>query len=280
MTNVPPGPGWWLASNGHWYPPDILPPERPAETPLPATAAGPGDVAGPDGPAGPGDVAGPPTTMFPVGPLGPFGQIVQTGQEQEPSAVLRGPAGGRQDLLWRTDLRRPVDTVIRDYHSSGDRLPQAFDPRGIFVGAASLLLVVACALPYYHVISAGRSGLQTANDYTVLESAFGRWRLALPAVGVLAILVGVLNSFLRAGATGAVGVFVALRLVALVQLGLWILVTVDRKVAVAHAAIPALVPAPGTTPVIAVTWLAWPAIGVAAAALVGSFAAMRKPDSA
>jgi len=236
MTNVPPGPGWWLASDGRWYPPEALARQRPLE----------------------------PSPLSPV--------------------ITRGPVGGTRDLQWRTAIRRPVDTVIRDRRSVGDPVRQIFDPRGVFVAAASLLLLGACALPYYHVVSAGDSGLRASHDYTVVRNAFGSWRVALPAVGALAIVVGVVNSMLRAGATGAVSVFVALRLAALAQFGLWIVVALDRQVVVAQVASPATsspppVPAGGTTPTIGVTWLAWIAIGIAFTALAGSFAAMRKPDS-
>ena len=46
MTPTPPGSGWWLASDGRWYPPDVapgrpLPPPLPGATPVPPAPPNP-----------------------------------------------------------------------------------------------------------------------------------------------------------------------------------------------------------------------------------------------
>ena len=39
MSDSPPGPGFWLASDGHWYPPELHPSTRRATAPPSASAA-------------------------------------------------------------------------------------------------------------------------------------------------------------------------------------------------------------------------------------------------
>jgi hypothetical protein len=141
----------------------------------------------------------------------------------------------------------------------------------------SLLLLLGCVLPYYRVGSgaAGGAGAAGSHAYTVVASAFGSWRAAIPAVAALTVAIGAANSVLRVGSRGAVSVFVALRLLAFVQLGLWILAAVDRHAyGVAFQAHGAL-----GVPAVTVTWVAWAGIAAAAAALAGSFASMGRKSS-
>jgi len=60
VSDVSQGPGWWLASDGKWYPPEQEPgPVAPDLPPMSAPGAGsfvpgPGPSAGPDSPTAPG----------------------------------------------------------------------------------------------------------------------------------------------------------------------------------------------------------------------------------
>ena len=50
MSDVTQGPGWWIASDGKWYPPELHPSVR-AKAQADGEAAGAGqDLAGEDGP--------------------------------------------------------------------------------------------------------------------------------------------------------------------------------------------------------------------------------------
>lgn len=40
MSDVPPGPGWWIASDGRWYPPEAHPSAAPSPWVVPQPAAG------------------------------------------------------------------------------------------------------------------------------------------------------------------------------------------------------------------------------------------------
>ena len=66
----PPGPGWWLASDGNWYPPQ----DAPAAAPPPGPTPPPGPAAAP--PPGPGAV--PPPGAGPVPPPGAYGAPTPT----------------------------------------------------------------------------------------------------------------------------------------------------------------------------------------------------------
>ena len=59
MSDVSQGPGWWQASDGKWYAPELHPDYRPPTVP----------TAPPPTPTPP--IAAPPTAPFPAGPTGP-----------------------------------------------------------------------------------------------------------------------------------------------------------------------------------------------------------------
>lgn len=174
--------------------------------------------------------------------------------------------------LWGTDPYRDQDALLvgsRRRAQSADRsaLLARLDPRGIFVAVVSALLLPACALTYYNVPGVTRLGKKVTPTYTVIAHAFGSWRVLLPVLAGLAIVVGIVNAFMQVAAPGAVTVFVALRLVVIAQLGLWVLAAVQRT---PHGA------AFGSGGIVTVTWVAWAAIGIAAVAVLGSFASMGK----
>jgi len=140
------------------------------------------------------------------------------------------------------------------------------DPRGAFVAIAGVLLVAACFLAYYKV---AQVGAPTPDSYTVLAHQFGAWRVAILVVAVLGVLVGSLNSALRVGMTGAVAVFITMRLLALAQLGLWIAALLDKT---SHGVIPASA-APGSYTT-TVTWVAYAALALSGIALAGSLSSL------
>lgn len=139
----------------------------------------------------------------------------------------------------------------------------------------SAFLLVACFLPYYRVAAIGGVPLSQPRTFTVIDSVFGGWRVAVPIVAVVALGLGTTNSILRVGSRGAVGLLSLLRFVALIQLGLWVLVMVDRQVASTGSVGASL----GAKPTIALTWVAWAAVAAAAVALAGSFATMTNSSS-
>ncbi|MGH9187542.1 MAG: hypothetical protein ACRD0U_17290, partial [Acidimicrobiales bacterium] len=67
MSEQQPGPGWWLASDGRWSPPELAP-DAPAEAPQPP----PGAQAQPPR-------VGPPTVSTPVEPRRNWGRVFALG---------------------------------------------------------------------------------------------------------------------------------------------------------------------------------------------------------
>jgi hypothetical protein len=138
------------------------------------------------------------------------------------------------------------------------------------VALFSAFLLVACFLPYYRVLAIAGVTLSKPATFTAVDAVFGGWRVVLPLVAVALGVLGVTTSILRVGSRGAVSVLAVLRFAALVQLALWVLVAVDRRVEGTGPTARAL----GADPAIALTWVALAAIAAAAIALAGSFASM------
>jgi hypothetical protein len=241
ISDVARGPGWWLASDGKWYPPEARPPVQVA----PAAVAHPTATPGPKG-----------------------------------VRASRRPVSGRE-TNWGVDYWTAEEIAASQRRSASRRPPTGFrrpvDPRGAFVAALSVLLLVACLLPYYRVIPAGSAGLASPVHYQVVAGAFGAWRAVLPAVAGAGVVIGVANWLMRATTRGAVLVFVTLRLLTLAQLGLWVLVAIDRMTT---RGLKAEIHGTLVSPSVTVTWVAWAAIAVAVAAMAGSFASSRKAASA
>src|SRR6478672_7390281 len=60
MSTTPQGPGWWQASDGNWYPPELAPGASPTPQPLSPPAANAGEPASsPVSPAGPSSPSSP-----------------------------------------------------------------------------------------------------------------------------------------------------------------------------------------------------------------------------
>ncbi len=77
MSNTPPGPGWWLASDGNWYPPaEAAPPEPPTPPPAPGADAPTVPTSPPSAPTTPMPQHLAPTQMQPpvAPPPGVWGQ--------------------------------------------------------------------------------------------------------------------------------------------------------------------------------------------------------------
>ena len=88
------------------------------------------------------------------------------------------------------------------------------DVRGMFVAGASAFVLLASLLAWHP-----SSDRLTGSRLT--WSNYGYWSLhdILPAAAFVAVVLGVVNALLKAGDRGAMGVFVTLRLVLVIQLG-------------------------------------------------------------
>jgi len=158
-------------------------------------------------------------------------------------------------------------------------MPRAhFDTRAVFVFACSLLVLVMCFVAWFELRVIGTTAstppaaLNQTFSYTVLSSPYGGWRILLPIVAGLAAVLALVNMFFRSGDRGAVAGFSALRLVALIELGLVIAVLVTRGGFNPHN-----IQGVGTTEfVVELTAAAWIALGAAAVGAFGSLASSGK----
>jgi hypothetical protein len=243
MGDVSQGQGWWLASDGRWYPPETHPLAK---------------------------LAGAPATVAPVAPSvapvtragGSAGPVVGAGQS--------APKGGPPGSDWgRGDYWSGQGTAISGVRLSGGPssrgLRRSVDPRGAFVAVLCLLLLMACYLPYYRVAVPGSTTDVGSHTFTVMAGTFGAWRVAIPSIAALSVIFGIVNSILRAGSRGAVGTFVVMRLLVLADIGLWALAAVYHHDQGPLASLPT-----------SVTWVSWAAVVVAVMALLGSLASMGK----
>lgn len=301
MSEVSEGPGWWIASDGKWYPPELHP-SRPQPAPPPLVVGPPGPGPAPEATApGPADegfhVGAGAAPKFFVPPIVPDlapGQPEATPDQVAPPPQAPPPlAPSPQPLAPQAPSNRPLVAVAglpqtrhganaspweseSPYSSSHQNQPTArstastsvlkatVDPRGAFVAVASLLLVGACFLPYYRLYSP--RGVLTVS-FTVIDHSFGQWRLAIVVVSALCVVIGIVNSALRVGMSGAVTVFFAIRVLVLCQLGLWIAALVDRTW---HGG------ALATGATIKLTWVAYAAVVLAVVALGGALASIGK----
>ncbi len=247
MSDVAQGPGWWLASNGKWYPPEL----HPARTN--------------------GGTAGPSSAASAVAPG--YAAAASTPPGAIPSAM---PAlVGKSEQAWTDREYRWTDatfTKTRDHREAPAALRRTIDPRGAFVVVVSVVLVVASFLPRYYLIPPLLVGSDKSQQ-PVVSHLMGSWRLLIPAVCIVTALVGIANSALRAGQRGAVGFFIALRLMVFVQLAMWVIPIFERTVVKTPPGIAA------TSKGVTVGWFAYSAVSVAAVAVIGSFAVMAKSDT-
>ena len=138
-----------------------------------------------------------------------------------------GPTSGAQTPS-ATRTAVSVNSRRRPGDGGRERLATRVDFRGIFVAGVSLLLLPACFLSYYSLQGATRSGVGVHATFTVLAQAFGSWRVVIPYLAALCVVIGVVNSLLPVAATGAVTVFVTLRVAVVAQLAVWIVAAVER----------------------------------------------------
>jgi hypothetical protein len=85
MSDASQGPGWWQASDGKWYAPELHPDYRPPTVP---TAPAP-----PPTPTPP--IAAPPTAPFPAGPTVPPPAAPPVGPSVGPATFPESPSPGR-----------------------------------------------------------------------------------------------------------------------------------------------------------------------------------------
>ncbi len=249
MSDVAQGPGWWVASDGKWYPPELHP------------AVTNGRVGGPNG-------AG--SAVAPGRVVAAQGVPVAAVPPAMPVLV------GKSDQAWTSHEYRWTDatfTKTRDRREAPTALRRAVDPRGAFVVIVSLVLVVASFWPRYYVLPSQLLVGSEKAQQPVVSDLMGSWRLLIPAACIVTALVGIVNSALRAGQRGAVGFFIALRLMVFVELAMWVIPIFERTVVKTPPGIAA------TSNGVTIGWFAYSAIAVAAVAVIGSFATMGKSDT-
>lgn len=111
MSDVSPGPGWWIASDGKWYAPELHPSVQ-SGTPVAATAGAPGHAG--SGPSQHHAHVGPQfPNMFEAAlhesPMADAVSVVETGADNHRSVTSRGygdtfvgtPVAGASKKKWR-----------------------------------------------------------------------------------------------------------------------------------------------------------------------------------
>jgi hypothetical protein len=226
-----------MASDGKWYSPELHP-ERVAAHAVPAAAL--------RAPVGAAVGAHAPAPIIPPQPAAS-------------TSRMPGVPGG----VWGEDQYRThsdhhgAPTAAGPVPRSRHKLHVPVDSRGVFVSLASAVVVVATFLPWYAVLPPNPQAPTSIGELTLFDTGFGSWRWALPAAALLAVVVGVADALARPTRRGALAVFVALRVIVLVELALVIAAIAARTphgVGLA-AELPATV--------------RWPAWGSLAAAVVG-----------
>jgi len=190
MSDVAQGPGWWEASDGRWYPPELHP-NWPAQAPM-------GSVAGPIGapedalsswaptPAGP--MVGPPTAGYPsIGSeFGPNGYQAPTGF----GAPVMGAGGVGSQLLTPTTsggrFGRGIRLVGVGFAMARDEPGLMMVPVVAFVAQLAILGVAALMIyPTLHALD------NTGNGGTFHLSA-AQWVVVVVA-GVATMFVSVVS---------------------------------------------------------------------------------------
>lgn len=145
------------------------------------------------------------------------------------------------------------------------------DPRGIFISFASLIALALMFLPVYSFTLVDPAGHPLSTSLTMFDHGYGGWRFILAAVLALSVVVGVVNSILKVGDTGAVFVFVVLRLLCLTQLAMIvasIVIKTPRSVLIPH----------GFTSSVSLLWPIWAMLAAGVVAMGGALAAQGKVD--
>jgi hypothetical protein len=142
------------------------------------------------------------------------------------------------------------------------------DYRGLFAAGTGIVIVVLTFFPFF-TWAIG----DTSKEMTIWNTLYSGWYVAIPFVALLAILVGLLNFFLRPGDPGALAVFILLRLLAVASVALIACAMYFRT--------PSGVRTTGAlAPEISLRWAIIAALGVALVMLAASLASgLRKgPD--
>jgi len=167
-----------------------------------------------------------PVAPFPEAPPPqPFGTIAAP----RDAGPARPPGTDWDQLSWpKADAYTGTTSRRR---ASGPRRAH-FDVRAAFVTGFSLVVLGASMLPWYQirVIGPGDVGgaLNKGFTYLLYSSTYGGWRVLVPVVAAITVILGLVNMFFRSGDRGAVALFMALRVAALVELGLVIATLVTR----------------------------------------------------
>jgi hypothetical protein len=210
------GPGWWIASDGKWYPPETHPsysvPAAPEPAPAPVGAA-------------PLDPDGALPTLFPTTPRGPWVPV----NSASGIPLATSPVVGRNQAPWgdttefsHTELY--AGGSARAGVQSSSRYRSIFDPRGAFFTLTCLaVLAMTTILPWYSVTITLSSASVTVQRLHLTDHIFPTWHIAIPILAGVGILLGVANSLLRPTDRGAVTAYVLLRVVGLALVALMIL---------------------------------------------------------
>jgi uncharacterized RDD family membrane protein YckC len=112
MTDVSQGPGWWIASDGKWYPPHLHPSvAQTAASPLATVAAGQ-PVWGPPSDAGIGFPGSSPLPAYPPGYGPPPGMPAMGTLFQDPAVRLDGVLRLALAPWWKRFLAFLIDSMI------------------------------------------------------------------------------------------------------------------------------------------------------------------------
>jgi hypothetical protein len=174
MSSTSQGPGWWLASDGKWYPPELWtgpstqrpagPAAKPAEPAHPVQPAYPSQPTYPvQGPASGATYGGVPPEYFGYGAGNPYGPYSQVGQTKTNglaiAALICGCAGflffipGILGIIFGFVARGQIK------RSNGRQKGDGMAIAGIIVGFGwVVLLVVTIALGASHTNN-GNSGV-------------------------------------------------------------------------------------------------------------------------
>jgi hypothetical protein len=226
-----------VASDGHWYPPELHPARSdpapsapPAGAPYAATAEGPGDPLP--------HFAGPANPSVPVAPV--FEQYRDPAAERHYEAPERHGTGWRSETIGRA--RAPFD-----------RRPA--------VSALLAVVVVVCTLaPWYHLQFSTADGLTVSRLVTLYNRHYRGWYLAVPLLALLTAVIGGLSAWRRTGERGSASLWVVLRLCAAA--------TVAVVVTTLFVSTPGAHPTLGSAIAVTARWPAYVALGSSVAAFL------------
>ena len=205
----PPGPGWWMASDGNWYPPEAVPAPRPPQPPPPPpeSSPSPGWWKASDGnwypPGGPSVAQEPPVGSRVDSPEGgearPVGAAVEAAERSNRSIAYTTLAGFGISFV---GLLMPWARVLF-LSVAGIETPDGKLVAGIVaIGGLLAVIMIASRVRRAALIPAFLLGLLATGivgyDLANIESAIAGESFAATGAG---IYVSLLGAVLAAGAS-------------------------------------------------------------------------------